>query len=96
MGCISIEESLFPNAKDSLKKAIYLDKDFSLAHFYLAHVYRNEGKPSDAIREYRNTLKLLSRADSGDILPYGGGFDAATLVGACRDNIERLKIGDRR
>lgn len=91
-GCIDIEESLLGPAKENLKKAIYIDKDFSLAHFYLAHAYRSEGKTVDAIREYRNALKLLSKARSDDILAYGGGFDAAAFIGACRDNIERLKM----
>ncbi len=92
LGCISIEESLFDTAKESLKRAIYIDKSFPLAHFYLAHAYRSEGKVTDAIREYRNAIKLLSNAKSDDILPYGGGFEAATFIGACRDNIERLKM----
>lgn len=92
LGCISLEESMYEAAKENLKKAIYIDKDFSLAHFYLANAYRSEGRPADAIREYRNAIKLLSAAESGDILAYGGGFDAAAFIGACRDNIERLKM----
>jgi chemotaxis protein methyltransferase CheR len=92
LGCISIEESLFDSAKESLRRALYIDKDFSLAHFYLAHAYRSQGRTSDAIREYRNALKLLSNTKSDDILAYGGGFDAAAFIGACRDNIERLKM----
>lgn len=92
LGCISMEESLFDLAKDNLKKAIYIDKNFSLAYFYLAHAYRSEGKMGDAIREYRNAIKLLSASKSDDILAYGGGFDNAAFIGACRDNIERLKM----
>lgn len=92
LGCILIEENLSDEAKSRLKKALFIDKDFSLAHFYLAHLYRTEGKPDDAIREYRNTMKVLSKNKSEDMIAYGGGFNVATIMSACRDNIERLKI----
>ena len=91
LGCIFIEEEMMEKAKESLKKALYIDKDFPLAHFYLAHAFRSEGRTDEALREYRNTLKTLSRAAFGDIIPYSGGFDAASLMGVCSNNIERLK-----
>jgi chemotaxis protein methyltransferase CheR len=93
LGCILMEEDALEKAKNSLRKAIYIDKDFSLARFYLAHAYKSEGKPAEAIREYRNTIKLLSKSSADDILPYGGGFNVATLTNACRENIERLNMG---
>lgn len=92
-GCILTEEGSTDKAKESLRKAVYIDKDFSLARFYLAQAYKNEGKPDEAIREYRNTIKLLSGSSAEQMLPYGGGFSVATLTNACRENIERLKIG---
>jgi chemotaxis protein methyltransferase CheR len=93
LGCILMEEDALEKAKNSLRKAIYIDKDFSLARFYLAHAYKSEGKSAEAIREYRNTIKLLSKSSADDILPYGGGFNVATLTNACRENIERLNMG---
>jgi len=90
-GCIYMEENVLEKSKESLKKALYIDKDFSLAHFYLAQAYKNEAKVNDAIREYRNTLKVLSTKHLEDIIAYGGGFNIATLMSICRDNIERLK-----
>jgi chemotaxis protein methyltransferase CheR len=92
-GCILMEEEALDKAKESLRKAIYIDKDFSLARFYLAQAYKNEGKVGEAIREYRNTIKLLSDSRADAVLPHGGGFNVATLTNACRENIERLKIG---
>ncbi|NQU95186.1 MAG: hypothetical protein HQ549_03010 [Candidatus Omnitrophica bacterium] len=91
-GCIYVEESDLDNAKKSLKKALFIDKNFLLAHFYLAQVFKTEGRTKDAIREYRNSLKLLSGAAPGDIIAYSGGFNAATFMSVCRDNLERLKI----
>jgi len=92
LGCISVEQNELGKAKENLKKALYINKDFLLAHFYLALVFKNEGSISNAIREYRNTVRLLSRQDPQDIIAYSGGFSAATLASVCRDNIERLKL----
>lgn len=92
LGCIFIEEEMMAKARESLKKALYIKQDFPLAHFYLAHTFKSEGRPDDAIREYRNTLKTLSKASFDDIIPYSGGFDAASIIGVCGSNIERLKM----
>jgi chemotaxis protein methyltransferase CheR len=92
LGCMYLEESALEEAKVSLKRSLFIDKDFLLAHFYIAQAYRNEGRINDAIREYRNTLKVLSKRLPEDIIPFSGGFNAATLLGVCRDNIERLKV----
>lgn len=90
-GCVFLEQNLSDLAKESLKKALFLDKDFSLAHFYMAQAYKLEDKPTEAIREYRNTAKLLSHLSPNDIIPFSGGFNAATILSVCHDNIERLK-----
>lgn len=92
LGCILIEEQKPQKAKESLKRAIYIDKDFPLAHFYLAHLYKNEGENTPAIREYRNTIKILSKKAMNEVIAYSGGFSTATVMDACRDNIERLKF----
>jgi chemotaxis protein methyltransferase CheR len=94
LGFTFMQEDKFEDAKDNLKKAIYLDKDFLIAHFYLANVFRSMGKLSESIREYRNAIKLLSRHDKSSIIPYSGGFNAATLMSVCHDNLERLKVGE--
>jgi chemotaxis protein methyltransferase CheR len=91
-GCIFLEQNSTDSAKESLKKALYIDKNFSLAHFYLAQAYKAEAKNNEAIREYRNTTKLLSRLSTDDIIPFSGGFNVATILSVCRDNIERLKL----
>lgn len=91
-GCIYMVENAFEKAKESLRKAIYLDGSFLIAHFYIAQVFKSEGNAAKAIREYRNTLNLLSRAGSEDIIAYSGGYNAATLMSVVRDNLERLKF----
>lgn len=92
LGCLSLDEGLTREAKESLKKVLYLDKNFFLAHFYLAQAYKLESMTDEAVREYRNTAKSLSHLGAEDIIPYSGGFNAATILSVCYDNIERLKL----
>jgi len=90
-GSLYAGEGSLDAAEENYKKALYLEKEFILAHFSLANIYRERSNPDAALREYRNTLNILSKLKPYDILAYGGGSNAATLVSACKDNIERLK-----
>ena len=91
LGSIHMEEEDLEQSKRNIKKAIYLNKDFAMAYFYLASAYRKEGRTEDAIREYRNTLKVLAQGSLSDMISYSGGFNFATLISVCKNNIERLK-----
>ncbi|MFV3074545.1 CheR family methyltransferase [Niveispirillum fermenti] len=67
-------------ATESLKRALFLDPDFILAHVALAGLAKAEGKPSEARRCYRNALALLRECNSDDTLPEGDGLTAGRLV----------------
>lgn len=95
LGCIYLDESKSDKAKESLLKALYIDKDFIMARFYMAHVLRGEGRISEAIREYRNTLAALSKgapSPRSQMILQSSGFNSATLKSVCCDNLERLKM----
>jgi len=95
LGCIYQEENKNSAAKENLQKALYIDKDLIMARFYMAHMFRSEGRVGDAIREYRNTLAALSKGLSGirsEMTLQGSGFNTATLKSICCDNLERLKM----
>jgi chemotaxis protein methyltransferase CheR len=69
-------------ALEHLKRAVYLDPAFSVAHFHLAELEARRGRDKAARRAWRNA----ARASAGDalrILRYLGGFDAAALAQAC-------------
>lgn len=90
-GYISLQEEKWDDAKKAFQKALYLDARFPLAYFNLAHVYRNQGRSLEAIREYRNALSVLDARSANTMVAYGGGFDTSTLISVCKNNIERLK-----
>jgi len=91
LGNIYIETEDFDQARENFKKALYLDKNFVLAHFSLGVVLRKVGRIEDALRQFRNTQKILLKDTSGDTIAFSGGFNAATLISVCKNNIERLK-----
>jgi len=73
------------------KRAIYLDKNFLMAHFNLAEVYAREGKKKDALREYKNVLRCLENGNIEEPIPFSGGFSKKALAETCQRNIERLR-----
>ncbi len=90
-GAIYMEEDKLEQAKKSIKQTLYLDKNFTPAYYYLAAIYSKEGRTRDAVRQYRNTVELLSKEPPDRIIAYCGGFNAATLISVCINNIERIK-----
>ncbi|MDZ4167965.1 MAG: CheR family methyltransferase [Coriobacteriia bacterium] len=82
-------------AISELKKTIYIDADFALAHLNLANVYKSQRKWQAAAREYENALKALRKSPEGDWTEFSGGFQADLLVKTCeRSLIECRKATD--
>jgi chemotaxis protein methyltransferase CheR len=63
-----------------LRRALYLDHDFVLAHFALGNLARREGKEKAAQRHFANALSLLRAARPGDVLPHSEGLTAEDLA----------------
>jgi chemotaxis protein methyltransferase CheR len=80
----------------SLKRALYLDHDFVLAHFALANLTLRQGKTKEAIRHLENVAALLAAYGADDVLPGSEGMSArrlAAIVAATRGSI--VKAGTR-
>lgn len=83
------EQGLIDEAVSSLKRALYLDQNFVLAHFTLGNLSRNLRKIKEADKHFKNALSLLSRYGNEDILPESEGITAGRLM-----EIIRLMIVD--
>lgn len=64
----------------SLKRALYLDPEFVLAHFLLGNLTRQEGKSKESERHLRNALTLLEGHDQGEVLSETDGLTAGRLA----------------
>ena len=67
-------------AAQSLKRALYLDPEFVLAHFALGNLCHSQGRPRDAERHFGNALALLQVRPHGEILPESEGLTAGRLI----------------
>lgn len=83
-------------AISELKKTIYIDADFALAHLNLANIYKAQRQFDTAAREYENALRALKSSPEGDWTEFSGGFQADLLVRTCeRSLIECRKTHGR-
>jgi chemotaxis protein methyltransferase CheR len=75
---------LVEQAVDALKKTIYLDPAFVLAHYTLGALYQQQGKRPLARRAFQNTRRLLADKPREEIVPAGDGL----LVGRLQQLVE--------
>jgi chemotaxis protein methyltransferase CheR len=64
----------------SLKRALYVDHAFVLAHFALANLFVRRGKAKEAARQLDNASHLLQAYSAEDILPGSDGLSARRLA----------------
>jgi chemotaxis protein methyltransferase CheR len=67
-------------ARASLKKALYLDRNFVMAHFNLANLCLRSGKTADARKHFGNAAEILSGCKPDDIIPESEGITAGSLA----------------
>jgi chemotaxis protein methyltransferase CheR len=80
-------------AKQSLRKAIYLDRQFVLAHYYLGLLLQSRDDPRQAERSFKNTLDLLLPRCDTDTFVDADGITVAELRKLAEIQLEIL--GDR-
>jgi chemotaxis protein methyltransferase CheR len=64
----------------ALKRALYLEPDFVLAHFGLGNLSRIQGKISESDRHFGNALALTQARQPDEILPEADGLTAGRLA----------------
>jgi chemotaxis protein methyltransferase CheR len=70
------ELNRFDEAGVSLKRTLYLDQNFLLAHFALGNLGLRQGKARAAKKHFENVLTLLKENRPEDILPESEGLTA--------------------
>jgi chemotaxis protein methyltransferase CheR len=80
LALIRIEQQRPDDAIAALKKAIYLEPDFVVAHFTLANLYRRKGKRHESERHLSNALLVLQGFRSEEELLESEGMTAGNLI----------------
>ncbi|MGE5409459.1 MAG: CheR family methyltransferase [Clostridiales bacterium] len=73
------EENKIAEATDAVKKAIYLNPDYIMAHFALANIYRRSGGKKEALRHHKIALDILNKMGENDIVQGSEGLSAGRL-----------------
>lgn len=87
LGIIHQRQGDTVRAISELKKTIYIDADFALAHLNLANIYKAQRKWEAAAKEYENALKALKKSPEGNWTEFSGGFQADLLVRTCERSL---------
>jgi chemotaxis protein methyltransferase CheR len=73
------EQGVLDNAVLALKRVLYLDQSFVLAHLALGTLAQQQGKRQEADKHFEDVLALLSAYRQEDILPESEGVTAGRL-----------------
>lgn len=92
LGTILQERGRAGEAVASLKRALYLDQNFIPAHVALGNLTLRLGKTAEAGRHFRNTVELLRKHRSEEIVPETGGVTAGRLIQIIETNFNRISI----
>ncbi|CAG1064815.1 Chemotaxis protein methyltransferase [uncultured bacterium] len=80
LATIRQEQARGEEAVKNLKKALYLDQDFVIAHFMLGKLLMPGGAANEqAMRHLRTAHKLLERKEDDELLPESDGMMAGRL-----------------
>ena len=66
-------------AIEALKKALYLDPDYIMAHFMLANMYKKIGKITGARKQFNILTELLTGLDGNTVIKDSEGITALRL-----------------
>jgi len=74
------QHGMLDEATNALKKTIYLDREFVLAHYNLAQLYQQSGKERLARKSLQNVQRLLEGKPRHEPVPEGDGMIAGRLL----------------
>jgi len=84
------EQGMPEEAVASLRRTLYLEPDFLLAHVALGTIVRQQRGGKEAGRHFANALTLLNAHGDNDVLPHSDGMAAGRL----REMIRSILLAD--
>jgi chemotaxis protein methyltransferase CheR len=90
---VVLERGQLEEASASLRQAIYLDPHFILGHFTLGNVSHKLGRIKESEKHFANTLRLLNRSNSDEIVPESDGMTVGNLLNMIPAAVMKEKKG---
>lgn len=81
---------LAEESEKALRRAIYLNRQFILAHYHLGLLLQKSGKVNEAIRYFKNAFEFLSRRDPKGIIPDSDDCLVVHLLNLTKMHLEVL------
>lgn len=78
-------------AEASLRSAVYIDRNFALAHYQIGRLAANRGDVGTARRALRNVHNIVQASTDTDVVRAGEGLTAGELLGLVRLHSEQLE-----
>lgn len=78
-------------AEQALRRVLYLDPSLAIANYLLGSVQREQAKPGDARRAYRNARDLARAQPPDAVLPFADGERAAALAAIAAAELATLE-----
>ncbi len=91
IGLIYARQGRYGAAVAQLERARYLDPEAPVVAFHLAESCRQAGRAEDALREYRNTIRLLAARPPDELID---GVAVGWLSETCSRYVTSLDVGD--
>jgi chemotaxis protein methyltransferase CheR len=79
LGLVLQHQDRLTEATDTMKKVVYLDRNYILGHYHLAGLYREQGLLSNALKSLENALNLLHNLSGEQMIPGSGGVTVRRL-----------------
>ena len=83
------------DAESVLRKAIYLDRSFALAHYHLASCLQSSGKSAPARKSFHNVIQLLSLRPPAERVEHGDGITVDDLKAMAKLHLEILEAREK-
>lgn len=79
-------------AVESLKRSIFLQKNFVIGHYYLGVVYQREGDLGTARRHFKNVMRLLQMIPDSALIEESEGLNAGRLKEIVNARFEEIDL----
>jgi chemotaxis protein methyltransferase CheR len=77
-------------AKAALRRAIYADRNFVLAHYHMGELLFSEGSTVQAKRSWQMAYNMLAGKEPDALVPFGDGATVGTLLYAIKQRMGTL------
>jgi chemotaxis protein methyltransferase CheR len=78
-------------AAEDFQRVILLDIKAVMAHYHLAHVYRREGRKTEALRSLQTAVRLLTKMGPEEAIPDARDWTVTGLLECCRAELKQLE-----